>query len=51
MDMMRSLSQVLFRALTLHTERTLSAADLGLGKVEPADIYRGSTVEEAAGIF
>lgn len=40
-----------FKALTLHTERTLSPAELGLDRVDSGDIYGGSTVEEAAGIF
>ncbi|MFO7668279.1 MAG: anthranilate phosphoribosyltransferase [Bacteroidales bacterium] len=40
-----------FRALTLHTQRTLTAADLGMDGVHPCDIFSGSTVEEAAGIF
>ncbi len=40
-----------FRALTLHTERTLEAADLGLEEVKPVDIFGGTTVEEAAGTF
>lgn len=40
-----------FKALTRNTERTISPADLGLDRVEPGEIYGGSTVEEAAGIF
>ncbi len=40
-----------FRALTLHTQRTLTAGDLGMDGVQPRDIFSGSTVEEAAGIF
>ena len=40
-----------FRALTRETERTLSPADLGLEKVSPEEIFGGSTVEEAAGVF
>lgn len=40
-----------FRALTLHTQRTLAAVDLGMEGVQPRDIFGGSTVEEAAGIF
>ncbi|MDX2430095.1 MAG: anthranilate phosphoribosyltransferase [Bacteroides sp.] len=40
-----------FRALTLNTERTLDAADLGLEGVKPADIFGGTTVEEASAIF
>ena len=40
-----------FRALTLNTERTLSAPDLGLQAIKPEDIFGGDTVEEAAGIF
>jgi anthranilate phosphoribosyltransferase len=40
-----------FRALTLHTERTLAATDLGLEGVRSGEIFGGSTVEEAAAIF
>lgn len=40
-----------FRALTLNTERTLSAGDLGLKGVQPEDIFGGDTVEEAATTF
>ncbi len=40
-----------FRALTLNTERTLSAADLGLKGVQPEEIFGGDTVEEAATTF
>ncbi len=40
-----------FKALTLSTERTLKPADLGLKQVAPHEIYGGSSVEEAAGIF
>jgi anthranilate phosphoribosyltransferase len=40
-----------FRALTRKTERIFEPGDLGLGVVAPSDIYGGSTVEEAAGIF
>jgi anthranilate phosphoribosyltransferase len=40
-----------FRALTRTTERTFVPGDLGLDPVSPSDIYGGSTVEEAAGIF
>jgi anthranilate phosphoribosyltransferase len=40
-----------FKALTLKTERTLSPGDLGLKQVTPAEIYGGSSVEEAAGVF
>jgi anthranilate phosphoribosyltransferase len=40
-----------FKALTLQTERTLTPDDLGLGQVEPGDIFGGSSVDEAAGIF
>lgn len=40
-----------FKALTLNTERTISPAELGLERVQPVEIYGGSTVKEAAGIF
>jgi len=40
-----------FKALTLNTERTLLPADLGLDRVDPGEIYGGSTVKKAAGIF
>ena len=40
-----------FKALTLKTERTLSPGDLGLKQVTPAEIYGGSSVEEAARVF
>jgi len=40
-----------FTALTLNTQRTLAASDLGLEALEPGDIYGGNTVKEAAGIF
>jgi anthranilate phosphoribosyltransferase len=40
-----------FRALTRGTERTYDPRDLGLNAVRPADIYGGSTVEEAAAVF
>ncbi|MCP4313770.1 MAG: anthranilate phosphoribosyltransferase, partial [Bacteroidetes bacterium] len=40
-----------FKALTLQTERTLVPADIGFTRVEPGEIFGGSTVEEAAGIF
>ena len=40
-----------FRALTRTTERTFVPGDLGLDLVSPADIYGGSTVEEAAAVF
>ena len=40
-----------FKAITMQTERTLSAPDLGLSKVSPEEIYGGDTVEEAAKIF
>ncbi len=40
-----------FRALTRTTERTFVPGDLGLDTVSPSDIYGGSTVEEAAGVF
>ena len=40
-----------FRVLTRSTERTFVPGDLGLGLVTPSDIYGGTTVEEAAGVF
>ncbi len=40
-----------FKSLTMQTERTLSPSDLGLNKVRPDEIYGGSSVEEAAGVF
>ncbi|RLD72177.1 MAG: anthranilate phosphoribosyltransferase [Bacteroidetes bacterium] len=40
-----------FRALTRTTERTFVPGDLGLDTVSLSDIYGGSTVEEAAGVF
>lgn len=40
-----------FKALTLETERTLAPSDLGLERVEPGEIFGGTSVEEAAGIF
>jgi len=40
-----------FRAMTRQTERTFHPEDLGLSPVAPSDIYGGSTVEEAAGVF
>jgi len=40
-----------FRALTRATERTYDPGDLGLGVVNPSDIYGGATVEEAASLF
>ena len=40
-----------FKALTLQTERTLVPADLGLKKVTPEEIFGGTTVEDAAGVF
>jgi anthranilate phosphoribosyltransferase len=40
-----------FRVFTRQTERTLDPEDLGLHRADPADIYGGSTIEEAAGVF
>lgn len=40
-----------FRALTRQTERTFHPEELDLPRVAPSDIYGGSTVEEAAGVF
>ena len=40
-----------FRALTRQTERTLTPEDLGLSRVDSADIYGGISVEEAATVF
>jgi anthranilate phosphoribosyltransferase len=40
-----------FRVLTRSTERSLVPADLQMEVVDPADIYGGATVEEAASVF
>jgi anthranilate phosphoribosyltransferase len=40
-----------FRAMTRQTERTFHPEELGFSAVTPADIYGGSSVEEAAGVF
>ena len=40
-----------FKALTRQTERSYVPEDLGMNQVTPADIYGGSTVEEAASVF
>jgi anthranilate phosphoribosyltransferase len=40
-----------FKVFTRQTERTFSPADLDLETVSPADIYGGTTVEEAAKVF
>ncbi len=40
-----------FRALTRQTERTFSPEELDLSRVDPSEIYGGSTVEEAAAVF
>lgn len=40
-----------FKALTRQTERTLLPSDLGLSMVTPAEIYGGTTVEEASAVF
>jgi anthranilate phosphoribosyltransferase len=40
-----------FKALTPQTERTFAPVDLGLRRVLPEEIFGGSTVEEAAGVF
>jgi anthranilate phosphoribosyltransferase len=40
-----------FRALMRQTERTVSPEELGLARVLPSEIYGGSTVKEAAGVF
>lgn len=40
-----------FKALTRQTERTMLPADLGFTQVKPSEIYGGSSVEEAAGVF
>lgn len=40
-----------FRAMTRQTDRDFHPEELGLSAVDPADIYGGATVEEAAGVF
>ncbi len=40
-----------FKSFTMLTERTLSPGDLGLNRVTADQIFGGSTVEKAAGIF
>ncbi|MEN8158216.1 MAG: anthranilate phosphoribosyltransferase [Bacteroidota bacterium] len=40
-----------FKALTRETERTYEPTDLGMERVKPEEIFGGSTVEEAAGVF
>ncbi len=40
-----------FKALTRQTERSYTPIELGLNQVSEADIYGGSTVEEASAVF
>ena len=40
-----------FKVMTRQTERTYVPEDLGMKQLSPAEIYGGSTVEEAASVF